>query len=188
MQTINAFATTGVILPDGQLRLDGLLPLSAGRVRVIVEAIPFAELPETPWAELQKTWDEQRAHFFVQVANQAPEALNVLLPETSRDHRHTDGLPLLASDLRDFMSQISEDCYCAGWLVNLEFDLWTAVMNGPVRAGHWDITQTDIDRLRLLARRCDGWVVWDHQRKQETWVSIQDWLGQYKKHMATKTA
>ena len=42
----------------------------------------------------------------------------------------------LARDaLLRIMRDISEDCWCAGWLTDLEFTLWNAVTTGKMGSG-----------------------------------------------------
>ncbi len=50
--------------------------------------------------------------------------------------------------LADFMSEISERCYSAGWLKNLEYVLWDTLNNGTRKFGQDKISHDDIDELK----------------------------------------
>jgi len=173
---------TGVILPNGELRIDESLVLGPGRVRIIVSECPPDDADSSPWAQLESQWSRQRTRYLQMSEVAAMEASKA--PATQESTAIATLSPT-AADLRDFMSQLSEDCYCAGWMHDLEYLLWSAVMNGPVHQGNWDITQSDIDRLRLLARRAGGWIIWDKSLPGEACLPIDQWLMRYEQYVAT---
>jgi hypothetical protein len=80
-----------------------------------------------------------------------------------------------AEALRDYMSWLSEEAYCAGWMIDLEFDLWTSVIRGPRPYGRLELDSTIAERLRELAARCGGWVRWSAEAKAEEFVSVVEW-------------
>jgi hypothetical protein len=61
--------------------------------------------------------------------------------------------------LSDYMSDISEKCWCAGWIMGLEDALWHAVQHGPKKFGQGEITQGNIDELKRLSQKAGGWCV-----------------------------
>ncbi len=77
-----------------------------------------------------------------------------------------------------YMSELSEEAYYAGWMQNLEYDLWEAVVNGPRKYGRLDITEQHISRLCELSAACGGWVVFDDEQG-ETFVPVSEWLQIY---------
>lgn len=176
---------SGVILPNGELILDSAVDLAPGPVLVVVTARPSDADETSPWSRLERSWSEQRARHLQTTESNTSEP--ALMP-SERIATPAKSASPMAADLANAMSEISEDCYCAGWMSKLEFELWSAVMNGPVEAGFWKVTQSDIDRLRLLARRCDGWVVWDETLLTETWLPIEEWLRRYDEYAANRAA
>lgn len=172
---------TGVILPNGELRLDEPLVHAPERVRVLLTEFPIDSEEDSPWSRLETGWCAQRARHYHSTEIAALEASDTAQPQESPV---AEMLSSAAADLRDCMSQLSEDCYCAGWIGSLEYLLWTAVMNGPVETGNWKVTQSDIERLRLLARRCGGWIVWDDVLRAAKWLPIEDWLRQFDTYIA----
>lgn len=76
--------------------------------------------------------------------------------------------------LAEFMSDLSERAWCAGWQTGLEHALWRAVVSGPTRYGRLDITHDHIANLRTLSERCCGWICFDDLR-EETWVPFEEW-------------
>lgn len=170
----------GVVSRDGELRLDGRVDLASGPVRVVVTESPNESPNEALWVRLERTWSEQRARQLQSVESEAGRAADASGEMTESSEQMSPA----ARELQRRMSSISEDCYCAGWLSGLEFQLWSAVMNDPVEQGWWKVTQSDIDALRLLARQCGGWIVWDESRRDEMWVPIDEWLRRYEEHVA----
>ncbi len=88
-------------------------------------------------------------------------------------------------ELYETMSDISEDCYCAGWMMGLEFAIWGALQDGDRRYGMSEMDAEQLERCRTLANELDGWVIWvdDDERQNlpaSEWgprfVSMGDWL------------
>src|SRR5678815_306460 len=83
-------------------------------------------------------------------------------------------------DLADFMSQISERAYYAGWMRGLEYALWDAVQNGPRRYGEIEIDSETIRELRRLSTLCGGWVRYSEDPNiQEAFVPLAEWESLY---------
>jgi hypothetical protein len=72
------------------------------------------------------------------------------------------------------MSQISEDTYCAGWMRDLEFELWKALGNPDRRYAGYNLSPNEITMLRSLSDSCGGWIVYD-KVTQETFVPLSEW-------------
>lgn len=77
--------------------------------------------------------------------------------------------------LADYMSDMSEEAYCAGWMVGLEYVLWSAVIDGPRKYGRLEITDEHIAKLKELSDACGGWIRFDYE-KGEIFVSSGEWL------------
>lgn len=60
-------------------------------------------------------------------------------------------------ELYDLMSSISEDHYCAGWIMGLEHSIWGA-LQGKYR--HPDMDTEKLNRCGTLAKDLDGWIIW----------------------------
>jgi len=89
-------------------------------------------------------------------------------------------------DLADTMSDISEDCWCAGWLIGLEYSLWDAIQTGDLEFGMATINSYDLKRCKELADKVNGWVVWmdnGHGLPIGQWgnyfIPMNDWLKMY---------
>ena len=80
--------------------------------------------------------------------------------------------------LADYMSELSEAGWSAGWLAELEFDLWRAVIEGPQRYGRLDITQEHINKLRSLSQVCGGWIIFG-DKTEETFIDFVTWQRLY---------
>ena len=78
--------------------------------------------------------------------------------------------------LAKIMSEISEDAYCAGWLVDLEYELWQILVDGQGKFGFGAVSEAEIEELRLLSDLCGGWIVWDEERGGQTFVPFDQWL------------
>lgn len=71
-------------------------------------------------------------------------------------------LPGIAADLAEYMSDISEELYAAGWISGLEWMLWPELcayrMKAPPVRRH-DVGEF-MPRLDELQAAADGWVWW----------------------------
>lgn len=82
--------------------------------------------------------------------------------------------------LLSLMSEISEDHYCAGWLINLEFILWETIFESPNKYfGDSPISIANIAKLLELTYRCQGWWTWSDDQKGETFLPYEEWLPIY---------
>lgn len=88
----------------------------------------------------------------------------------------------VAEALYELMSDISEDCYCARWMMGNEFRLWDALTNpdDDRRYGQDSITDEQVRGLRVLSDLAGGWWKWDHH-KGRVFVNLEDW----RSHVAT---
>ncbi len=76
--------------------------------------------------------------------------------------------------LAEYMSQLSEEFYCAGWLIGLEYALWDAVRSGHGPLGWQHLDEMQISRLRDLSHQCDGWIVFDDTQERK-WLPLEEW-------------
>ncbi|HEY8878261.1 MAG TPA: hypothetical protein VIN03_11895 [Roseateles sp.] len=93
------------------------------------------------------------------------------------------------------MSEISESCYCAGWLTGNEYTLWEMVAdpNAERRYGMDEVSERDIQTMREISTEIGGWVRW-HDDEDEPglpssewgirFIAMPDWLRLYDKRMA----
>ncbi len=77
-------------------------------------------------------------------------------------------------ELAELMGDISEDCYCAGWMMGLEHALWAMVLGGPREYGMGEVTEEQVARLKQLSDACGGWIVWS-EGDGETFVPLEEW-------------
>lgn len=63
-----------------------------------------------------------------------------------------DALSTPQRALADYMSELSEEAYCAGWMDDLEFSLWRIVTDGSGRYGSMEITEKHVSKLRAIMR------------------------------------
>jgi hypothetical protein len=76
--------------------------------------------------------------------------------------------------LADYMSELSELAYCAGWMDGLEFALWEVVQGARKEYGQTVFTEAQRQELRALSERIGGWVVFDDQH-EESFLPLEDW-------------
>ena len=86
--------------------------------------------------------------------------------------------------LANFMSDISERCYSAGWIANLEYVLWDTLTSGPRRYGQDSITQNDITELKTYSDNAKSWIFFDDNIDQ-LGLSISEWTMKFKSTIAT---
>jgi hypothetical protein len=56
------------------------------------------------------------------------------------------------------MTGMSEEFWCAGWMMGMEYSLWRVTVGQPF--GQGIITERQATLLRLLSEECDGWWMW----------------------------
>ena len=77
---------------------------------------------------------------------------------------------IAAALLGRVMADLSEDYWCAGWIHDLEFDLWSA-MHG---AGA-PFTRSDLAQVKYLSTKCGGWIVWHDAAPWRRYVPLSVW-------------
>ena len=80
--------------------------------------------------------------------------------------------------LATFMSDLSEKCYTAMWIGNLEYVLWYAMHNGAFKFGQDIITLEDIAELKRLSQECNCWIYFDDDT-EETAIEFPLWQQMY---------
>lgn len=80
-----------------------------------------------------------------------------------------------AESLRDYMSDLSEEYWCAGWLSDLEYSLWGFVVRGPSDWGLGQIQASEVDKIKRLSDKCGGWWIWDEEVSREIFVTSSEW-------------
>ena len=88
-------------------------------------------------------------------------------------------------ELFDFMSDLSEQAYYAGWMEGLEYALWEAALGVRRHYGHLDFTDAQLVRLRELSDSCQGWIVFDDDT-HETWLAREEWQERFAAWHRTK--
>jgi hypothetical protein len=75
------------------------------------------------------------------------------------------------------MSDISEEYYCAGWLIGLEEILWSMVVGNRREFGMGVVTEDEVSQLKQLSDQAGGW--WHYvEGDGETFITLQDWKTQ----------
>jgi hypothetical protein len=83
-----------------------------------------------------------------------------------------------ATKLKEYMSELSERAYCAGWEEGLEYALWKAVLNGRLKYGRLQITRAHTTKLKELSDKCGGWIVWN-EVSGEMFLPLDRWQQMY---------
>jgi hypothetical protein len=81
-------------------------------------------------------------------------------------------------ELAAYMSELSERCFSAGWIEDLEHALWRSVTAGPFRYGHLQLTVEHASRLKALSDACGGWIRFD-ETFEELFVPLAEWIEDY---------
>ena len=77
-------------------------------------------------------------------------------------------------ELYELMSDISEDCFCAGWMGGLEYSIWETLQDGDRRYGMGEMDATQLEQCRELSKELDGWVIW-YDDSNESELPIDEW-------------
>jgi hypothetical protein len=87
-------------------------------------------------------------------------------------------LTLEQREFANLMMEISERCYYAGWIANLEYVLWHAMKNGERKYGHDSITKSDIHLLAQISTILNTWIYMD-DITEETAITLDKWEKKY---------
>jgi hypothetical protein len=76
------------------------------------------------------------------------------------------------------MSDISEDCYAARWLIGNEYSLWQMLSGASTRYGMCEVSAEELEEVRILSERANGWI-WTGGPGEYTpqLVSFEEWEG-----------
>ena len=87
-------------------------------------------------------------------------------------------------ELAEYMIELSEEAYYAGWMEGLEYALWKAVVEGPYNYGRLNINKNHIENLQNLSTQCGGWIYFDHL-KEESFIDLESWKTKYSENIET---
>jgi hypothetical protein len=101
--------------------------------------------------------------------------------------------------LYQLMSDISENCYCAGWMHGNEYTLWKMVADPTAsrRYGQSEVTDEEIAELKAISDDIGGWIRWHDDEDEpdlgaEEWgprfEPLAEWQARYERHMAQHAA
>jgi len=77
--------------------------------------------------------------------------------------------------LLGLMSEISEDCWCAGWMSGNEKRLWEISQAGGGRYGQGEVTSEQAEKMTFLANTLQEWFVWDEVSGEVIPIALSDW-------------
>lgn len=63
-------------------------------------------------------------------------------------------------DLYDRMSEISEDCHCASWIIGNEYVIWEALTSSDSAEARGGMNPRLLKRCQMLSVEIDGWIFW----------------------------
>lgn len=103
-----------------------------------------------------------------------------------------DGLTDAEIGLAHLMSQISETCYCAGWMADCEFDIWRLATEG----GDWGLCDAsylpELAIIRTHAESIDRWIVWNESNDKDApfykAIPLNEWRPMYDAEMERRRA
>ncbi|OLP06519.1 hypothetical protein BLL52_2755 [Rhodoferax antarcticus ANT.BR] len=83
-------------------------------------------------------------------------------------------------DLFDRMSEISEDCFCAGWIHDNEYSIWRVIALGDTSTGYPPMNPRLVRRCKQLANEIGGWIQWTVDGPQ--FAPMAHWLAMVAQH------
>lgn len=92
-------------------------------------------------------------------------------------------------ELALLMSDISEDCFYAGWISGLEYTLWGMTLDpSKNQFGVHEVPLSEIEKVKLLSREIGEWPVWaddDEPGAEDVdglwlkWLPLDEWEKTY---------
>ena len=75
--------------------------------------------------------------------------------------------------LYNFMSDISEECWCAGWLGGNEYDIWQVLHHGESPLANRHPNPRLLRLCQALSVEIGGWIIWTDSPQ---FVPMPQWL------------
>jgi hypothetical protein len=85
--------------------------------------------------------------------------------------------------LLNYISELSEEYYCASWLDSIEFQLWDLLQQqyeDIIKIDFWRkrVDKEELEDMRFLAEATNCWGIWDEEPEAipiplEQWISIR---------------
>lgn len=88
--------------------------------------------------------------------------------------------------LLNYMSDLSEGYWCAGWLMDLEYFLWKSVTSSDREFGLATLKQREIDELAKLSALAGGWWYWSKEHNLGLFITLDEWLKKFEEHEKAK--
>lgn len=88
-------------------------------------------------------------------------------------------IELYREALLRMMCDLSEDNWCAGWLIDLEYILWWVVLKGDYKGGFGFIGPREAMRLKNLHKLAGGWWIFVGGDEHNRFVPTDEWLRLY---------
>lgn len=83
-----------------------------------------------------------------------------------------------ARELERYMKALCREAYGSEWIDHLEYALWHACINGPMRYGRLELEREHLDDLRELSDACGGWISRDRAGAGR-WLPLTAWQDRY---------
>lgn len=77
------------------------------------------------------------------------------------------------------MSEISEEDFCAGWMIDNEFRIWDALHQRATEQTNYPISPGLLRRCAALSTEIDGWIFWADGPQ---FISMAQWLEMVESH------
>ena len=106
-----------------------------------------------------------------------------------------NALTLRQQELYEAMSEISEDCWHAGWMTGNEHAIWDAIQNGDRTYGQTLMDESLLATCKALSVELGGWIEWRDDEQGlpvEQWgpyfVPMPEWLEKFARNKAERDA
>ena len=73
--------------------------------------------------------------------------------------------------LYTLMSDVSEDCYAAGWMSGTEDAVWFAATGAP----SWAVGHESLPQILAIAEHIGFWIEWDRDAHSPRAVPLDEW-------------
>ncbi len=135
----------------------------------VQELLEWRDLQNAQIESMKHVWDNPQDECW----NDVPLNTPATPPESTYFGDYTD-LTDAQHDLFDRMSEISEECLCAGWIGDNEYNIWNAITLGSPAPGYGPINPRLLRRCQRLSSEIGGWIQWTTEVPK--YVPMAQWL------------
>lgn len=101
-----------------------------------------------------------------QLIEKAKHLYNKLIEDLTQSNQSSK--EILTDALIGAIAQISEDYWCASWLINIEYHVYKALKDNTLEPHKKAL-------IAFVNKEINGWVIWSKEKNRPEYIAQEDW-------------